>query len=68
MNVVVHELMTDSVVTTEPHATISHARNVMEGNEIGALPVGIVSITDCVSGLVARNAPKASRRRGSKRQ
>jgi CBS domain-containing protein len=54
MNVKVHELMTESVVTTEPHAHVEHVRRVMERNKIGAIPVvdsegqpvGIVSISD----------------------
>jgi CBS domain-containing protein len=59
MNVKVHELMTDSVVTTEPHATISHVRKMLERNKVGAIPVldgegqpvGIVSTTDLAADL-----------------
>ena len=59
MNVKVNDLMTESVVTTEPHTTVSHARKVMERNSIGALPVvdsdgrpvGIVSRTDMLHDL-----------------
>lgn len=59
MNVKVHELMTASVVTTQPHTTISHLRGVMERNRIGAVPVvdsegrpvGIVSTTDLLTEL-----------------
>jgi CBS domain-containing protein len=59
VNVKVDDLMTASVVTTEPHVTISHARGVMAKNKIGALPVidsdghpvGIVSATDLVADL-----------------
>lgn len=58
MNVKVQELMTGSVVTTQPHKSIEHARKLMERNKIGALPivdsegrpVGIVSSTDLVPG------------------
>jgi len=58
MNVKVQELMTASVVTTQPHKSIEHARKIMERNKIGALPivdsegrpVGIVSATDLVPG------------------
>lgn len=54
MNVKVNELMTESVITTEPHANVEHVRNIMERNKIGAIPVvdsegqpvGIVSISD----------------------
>jgi CBS domain-containing protein len=57
MNVKVHELMTDAVVTTEPHVSIDHVRGILEKNKIGAIPVvdtegrpaGIVSATDLVS-------------------
>jgi CBS domain-containing protein len=59
MNVKVYELMTESVVTTEPHATADHVRRILERNGIGAIPVvdsdarpvGIVSSTDFVAGL-----------------
>ena len=54
MNVKVHEVMTESVITTQPHVKIDHARHIMERNKIGAIPVvdsdghavGIVSLTD----------------------
>ncbi len=59
MNVKVHELMTESVVTTEPHASIDRVRRIMQRNKIGAVPVidsdgkpvGIVSSTDLVPSL-----------------
>ena len=59
MNVKVNELMTESVLTTEPHASIDHVRGMMERNKVGAIPVvdtdgvpvGIVSATDLVPGL-----------------
>jgi CBS domain-containing protein len=59
VNVKVHELMTESVVTTEPHATIDRVRRIMQRNKIGAVPVtdsdgkpvGIVSSTDLVPSL-----------------
>jgi CBS domain-containing protein len=58
MNVKIHELMTDSVLSTEPHKTIDHVRRMMERNKVGAIPVidsegrpvGIVSSTDIVTG------------------
>ena len=59
MNVKVHELMTESVVATEPHKSIDHVRKILEKNKIGAIPVidsegkpvGIVSATDLVPEL-----------------
>jgi len=67
MNVKVHELMTESVLTTEPHTTVAHVRHVMERNKIGAMPVvgsdgqpvGIVSASDLV-GDVNDGAPVSS--------
>lgn len=54
MNVKVNDLMSPSVVTTEPHQTIEHVRNMLKKNKISAVPVvntdrhpiGIVSATD----------------------
>jgi CBS domain-containing protein len=54
MNVKAGELMTASVVTTEPHATVEHVRGMMERNKVGAIPVvdahdvpvGIISLSD----------------------
>ena len=59
MNVKVHELMAESVVTTQPHATVEHVRGILERNRIGAIPVvnsdgeplGIVSATDLAADL-----------------
>jgi len=59
MNAKVHDLMTESVVTTEPHASVERVRGILQRNQIGALPVvdtdgqpvGIVSSTDLVPGL-----------------
>jgi CBS domain-containing protein len=60
MNAKIHELMTRRVVTTQPHATIGHARTLLARNKIHALPVvdsegrpvGIVSSAD----LMGRHA------------
>lgn len=60
MNVKVQELMTRSVVTTEPHRPIDHVRGMLERNHVSAVPVvdsegrpvGIVSATDV---LAAKN-------------
>ena len=59
MNVKVHELMAESVVTTQPHASVEHVRDKLERNNIGAIPVvdsdgqpvGIVSVTDLAADL-----------------
>ncbi len=59
MNAKINDLMSESVVTTEPHKTIDHARKIIERNQIGALPVvdsenrpvGMVSATDLVPEL-----------------
>ena len=59
MNAKVADLMTESVVTTEPHATVSHVRTMLERNKVGAIPVvdtegkpvGIISATDLVAEL-----------------
>jgi len=59
MNAKVADLMTESVVTTEPHASIDRVRGILQRNKIGALPVvdsegrpvGIVSATDLVPTL-----------------
>lgn len=59
MNVDVNELMTKSVVTTQPHAKIGHVRALLGRNRIGAVPVvdshghpvGIVSAADLVADL-----------------
>ena len=59
MNVKVDDLMTRSVVTTEPHVSIDRVRRILQRNKIGAIPVvdsgdqpvGIVSATDLVPSL-----------------
>jgi len=59
MNVKVHEVMTASVVTTKPHASIAHIRGLMKRHKIGSIPVvdpdghpvGIVSSTDLAADL-----------------
>jgi CBS domain-containing protein len=63
MGVKVHELMSESVVSTQPHATVSHVRTILERNKVGAIPVldsegeplGIVSTTDLASDLNPRS-------------
>jgi len=59
MNAKVQDLMTASVVTTEPHCSVDRVRRLMEDNRIGAIPVvdsdgkpqGMVSATDLVADL-----------------
>ena len=59
MNVKVAELMSHSVVTSEPHRSVDHVRTKMGKGKISAIPivntdgepVGIVSATDLVSEL-----------------
>jgi CBS domain-containing protein len=59
MNAKVRDLMTESVITVEPHATIDRVRRILQRNKVGALPVvdpdgqpvGIVSATDLVPSL-----------------
>ncbi len=59
MNVKVNELMTEAVVTTEPHVSIDRVRRLLQRNKVGAVPVvdsegrpvGIVSTTDLVQEL-----------------
>ena len=59
MNVKVNELMSESVVTTQPHKTVGHVRALLERNELSAVPVvdsdeqpvGIVSATDLLPNL-----------------
>ena len=61
MNAKVADLMTESVVTTEPHASIDRVRRILQRNKVSALPivdteghpVGIVSATDLVPDLKA---------------
>ena len=59
MNAKVHDVMTEAVVTTEPHASIDRVRRILQRNQVGAVPVvdsegqpvGIVSATDLVPSL-----------------
>jgi CBS domain-containing protein len=59
MNAKVDDLMTRSVVTTQPHKSIEHVRSLLEKNKLSAVPVvdshdqpvGIVSATDLLPNL-----------------
>ena len=59
MNVKVSELMTQSVVTAEPHQSIEHVRKMLDSNAITAVPVvdseqhpvGVISATDLAQDL-----------------
>ena len=61
MNTKVAELMSNSVVTAEPHHSVEHVRNLMTRNSISSVPVvngdgepvGIVSATDLAHDLKA---------------
>ncbi len=54
MNTKVSDVMTEKVIVTQPHQTVSHARGVLQRNQIHAIPVvndegeavGIVSGAD----------------------
>ena len=39
MNAKVADLMTESVVTTQPHASVEHVRGMLQRNKVGAVPV-----------------------------
>ena len=59
MNVKVHELMSASVVTAQPHQSVEHVRDMLEKNHIGLAPVvdsddhpvGVISVTDLAHDL-----------------
>jgi len=59
MSVKVEELMSRTVVTTQPHKSVEHVRAKMEKNRVSAIPVvspdgepvGIISATDLVADL-----------------
>lgn len=65
MNAKVHELMTKSVVTTQPHVKVGHVRAMLEKNRINALPVvdsdgkpvGIVSAADLIANHHTEGSP-----------
>lgn len=59
MNTKVDELMSETVVTAEPHQSVEHVRKMLEKNGIGSVPVvnsggepvGVVSATDLARDL-----------------
>lgn len=61
MNVKVAELMSDAVLTAQPHQSVEHVRKVLERNNIGSVPVvdsddqpvGMVSSIDLAHDLKA---------------
>ena len=67
MNVKVAELMSEGVVTTEPHVAVGHIRVLLERNRFGAIPVvdvenrpvGIISSSDLM-GEIKAGAPVSS--------
>ena len=67
MNVKVHDLMTASVVTAQPHQSVQHVRDMLENNHIGLAPVvdteghpvGVISVTDLAHDLKAGSPIKS---------
>lgn len=67
MNVKVAELMSDAVLTAEPHQSVEHIRQLMDRNKISSVPVvdsdgqpvGVVSTTDLAHDLKAGSPIKA---------
>ena len=61
MNATVADLMSNSVITAEPHQSTEHVRQLLENNNISSIPVvdsdgqpvGIVSATDLAHDLKA---------------
>lgn len=61
MNVKVAELMSESVLTAQPHQTVEHIRQVLDRNNISSVPVvdsddqpvGVISATDLAHDLKA---------------
>lgn len=61
MNVKVAELMSNSVLTAQPHQSVEHIRQVLDRNNISSVPVvdsedqpvGVVSATDLAHDLKA---------------
>lgn len=61
MNAKIHDLMSASVVTAEPHQTVEHVRAMLARNLIGSVPVvdpdghpvGVISATDLAHDLKA---------------
>ncbi len=59
MNIKISELMTESVITAQPHHSVEHVRNMIEANNISSIPVvdsqehpvGIVSAMDLAHDL-----------------
>ena len=59
MKIKVSELMTGSVITTQPHQSVEHVRHMLENNHISSVPVvdsenrpvGIISSTDLAQDL-----------------
>jgi len=59
MNARVADLMTEAVITTEPHVSVDRVRRILRRNKVSAVPVvdsvghpvGIVSSTDLVASL-----------------
>ena len=67
MNVKVAELMSEAVLTAEPHQSVEHSRQLLDRNKISSVPVvdsdgkpvGVVSTTDLAHDLKAGSPIKA---------
>jgi len=61
MNVKIHELMSSTVITAQPHQSVEHVRDMLEKNHISSLPVvdsegqpvGVISVSDLAHDLKA---------------
>lgn len=61
MNVKIHELMSSTVVTAQPHQSVEHVRDMLEKNHISSVPVvdsegqpvGVISAIDLAHDLKA---------------
>ena len=59
MNVKVNELMSELVITAQPHMSVEHVRGLFENNKISSVPVvdsdgqpvGVISTTDLAQDL-----------------
>jgi acetoin utilization protein AcuB len=61
MNIIVADLMSESVLTVQPHQSVEHVRKLLDRNNISSVPVvdsddqpvGVVSVTDLAHDLKA---------------
>lgn len=65
MKLRIHDLMTKSVITAQPHHTVDHVRGLMERNHVHAVPitgpdgepVGIVTTSDLAASGIKDGSP-----------